>query len=127
MRDSGGGDLTYVVTTDELSRAASSVESITETARAATIEDLPRQASTLGHVVLSTALDDFCARWDTGLSHLVGDSDSMAQRLRASASGYANTEAGAEADYRRQCPTRVAASLQWPPSFQPQILRTWSR
>lgn len=84
--------LTYAVVTDELVSAAESVSAITDSAASATIETLPQLVSVVGHGGLEVALRDYCARWDTGLSHLVGDSETMAGRLRECAAAYVVNE-----------------------------------
>ncbi len=101
MFDDGSAGLTYAVVTDELIRAASAVLQVTESAKAATIETLPQVVSVAGHERLEVALRDFCARWDTGLSHLVGDSETMSQRLDSCAQNYVENEDVAQGDYQR--------------------------
>ncbi|MEO8828410.1 hypothetical protein [Lapillicoccus sp.] len=96
-----GSALTYAVVTDELISAADSVRAITESAQDATIEDLPSIASVVGHDGLFVALHDFCARWDNGLSHLVGDSETMARRLEVCAEAYLENEDTSRGDYQR--------------------------
>ncbi len=96
-----GSGLTYAVVTDELISAADSVRAITESAQHATIEDLPSFASVVGHDGLFAALHDFCARWDNGLSHLVGDSETMARRLEACAEAYLENEDTSRGNYQR--------------------------
>lgn len=78
----------YTVVTQELIVAATAVTRVTESAKAATIEDLPAVISDLGHDGLESAFRDFCARWDAGLSHLVGDSETMSRRLHECAEAY---------------------------------------
>lgn len=84
--------LTYAVVTDELVTAADAVAAVTDAAKSATIENLPQMVSTVGHGGLEVAFRDYCARWDTGLSHLVGDSETMASRLRECATAYVVNE-----------------------------------
>lgn len=66
-----GSSLTYAVVTDELARAAEAVREITASAAAGLVEALPQLATSIGHDGLEATLRDFCAMWDTGLSHLV--------------------------------------------------------
>ena len=99
--DSDGAGLTYAVVTDELVRAASAVMQITASAKDAAIETLPQIISAVGHGRLEVTLRDFCARWDTGLSHLVGDSEKMSQRLDSCAQGYVDNEDAARSDYQQ--------------------------
>ena len=92
--------LTYAVVTDELVTAAEAVSAVTDSAKAATIETLPQVVSTMGHGGLEVAFRDYCARWDTGLSHLVGDSETMAQRLRECATAYVVNEESSVGGYQ---------------------------
>ena len=92
--------LTYAVVTDELLTAAAAVVAVTDSAREATVELLPSGVSPVGHEGLEVALRDFCARWDTGLSHLLGDSETMAQRLRDCASAYVANEETSEGGFQ---------------------------
>ncbi len=100
MLASDPATLTYAVVTDELLTAAATVGAITESARTAEVESLPASVSIVGHEVLEMALRDFCARWDTGLSHLVGDSETMAQRLRECATAYVANEETSEGGFQ---------------------------
>ena len=99
--DSDPAGLTYAVVTDELVRAASAVMEITASAKDAAIETLPQIISVVGHGRPEVTLRDFCARWDTGLSHLVGDSETMSQRLDSCAQGYVDNEDTARGDYQQ--------------------------
>lgn len=92
--------MTYAVVTDELVAAAGAVRAVTDSAKEATIESLPGVVSTVGHGGLELALRDFCARWDTGLSHLVGDSETMAQRLEECAQAYLVNEEVSEGGFQ---------------------------
>ena len=76
-----GGGLTYEVVTDELVAAAGAIAAVTASASAATVDSLPKSVSQVGHEDVFVALHDFCARWDNGLSHLVGDSTAMAELI----------------------------------------------
>ncbi len=96
----GESSLTYAVVTGELMTAAETVRAITDSARAATVESLPSVVATVGHEALEVALRDFCARWDTGLSHLVGDSETMAQRLQECATAYVANEETSEGGFQ---------------------------
>ncbi len=96
-----GSGLTYAVVTDELISAADCVRAITASAQDATIEDLPVVARVVGHDGLFAALHNFCARWDNGLSHLVGDSETMARRLEVCAEAYMDNEDTSQGDYQR--------------------------
>jgi hypothetical protein len=97
----GGGGLTYAVVTDELVAAASAITAITQSASTATVESLPGRVSEVGHSAVFTALRGFCARWDTGLSHLVGDSTAMAERLSACAEAYVRNEDESQGAYQQ--------------------------
>ncbi len=92
MRDNGGGALTYQVITDELVQAAESVREITSSAQQGTVETLPETIAATGHGDLGVALREFCGRWDTGLSHLVGDSTAMTDALEKCAQAYVDNE-----------------------------------
>lgn len=92
--------LTYAVVTDDLVAAATAVSAVTNSAKAATIETLPQAVGTVGHGGLEVALRDYCARWDTGLSHLVGDSETMAHRLQDCAQAYVDNEESAVGGYQ---------------------------
>ena len=102
--------LTYTVVTEELVLAAASVRAITDSAAHATIETVTEVISAMGHSGLHVAFRDYCARWDTGLSHLVGDGTTMATRLVACADAYLSYEATAEDAYRgvRSCAATTA-------------------
>lgn len=100
MFASDNNALTYAVVTDELIAAAESVSAVTDSAEAATIENLPLVVSTVGHGGLEVAFRDYCARWDTGLSHLVGDSHTMASRLVECATAYVDNEDSSEGGYQ---------------------------
>lgn len=104
--------LTYAVVTEELVLAAASVRAITDSAAHAAIETVPEVISEMGHSGLHVAFRDYCARWDTGLSHLVGDSTTMATRLVACANAYLSYETAAEDAYRgvRSCAPTTAPS-----------------
>ncbi len=101
MWGDGGGSPTYAVVTDELVAAASAIDAVTRSAAAATVESLPGRVSEVGHAGLFTALRDFCARWDAGLSHLVGDSTAMADKLGACAEAYVVNEDEAQGAYQQ--------------------------
>lgn len=92
--------LTYEVATEELAEAARAVEAVTDVARTGLVEAFPSSAE-LGHAALSGAVMEFSARWDTGLSHLIGDSDEVAVRLRRCAEGYRIDDEGARELYER--------------------------
>ncbi len=92
MRDNGGGGLTYEVVTEELVLAAEAVREITSSAQEGAVEALPQTIISIGHGDLGVAFRDFCGRWDTGLSHLVGDSTSMADTLDQCAQVYVDNE-----------------------------------
>lgn len=92
--------VTYAVVTDELVAAAATVRQVTDSAREAVVESLPSLVATTGHEGLDVALRDFCARWDTGLSHLVGDSETMAQRLEECAAAYVTHEEVSEGGFQ---------------------------
>ena len=92
MRDNGGGALTYQVVTEELVQVAESVRQITSSAQQGTVETLPETIASTGHGDLGVAFRDFCGRWDTGLSHLVGDSTAMADTLEQCAQAYVDNE-----------------------------------
>ena len=92
MRDNGGGALTYQVVTEELALAAESVREITSSAQQGTVETLPQTIASTGDGDLGVAFQDFCGRWDTGLSHLVGDSTAMADTLERCAAAYGDNE-----------------------------------
>jgi hypothetical protein len=82
VRGDDGAQPTYEVVTDELVAAAQAVLRVTDQAAAATVEHLAATVLDVGHACLATALRDFCARWDAGLSHLVDDGAAMATRVR---------------------------------------------
>ncbi len=92
--------LTYAVVTDELMAAAGAVRAVTDAARGAEVESLPSTIVTVGDGGLEVAFRDFCARWDTGLSHLVGDSETMAQRLEECAAAYMANEEVSESGFQ---------------------------
>ncbi len=92
--------LTYAVVTDELLTAARAVQTVTDSAEAATIETLPQRIGAVGHAAAEVALSDFCARWDAGLSHLVGDSETMARRLAECAAAYVVNEETSEGGFQ---------------------------
>lgn len=100
MRDTGGGGLTFAVLVEQVERAARDVRAVTSSAQAGAVEGLPTGVE-VGHARLTEVLFDFCARWDTGLSHLVGDSTAMADALDATAADYVAREDAAETHYRR--------------------------
>lgn len=101
MFDNPGIGLSNEVVTEELIVASAALREITASAKAGLVESLPRLASTLGHARLEARLDDFCARWDTGLSHLVGDGEAMSQRLGACATNYVTNEDDAAGSYQQ--------------------------
>lgn len=101
MFDAGGSSLTYSVVTDELICAADAVWAVTESAEAAEIETLPDVVAEAGHARLHVALRSFCARWDNGLSHLVGDSETMARRLEACEQAYLDNEDKSQGSFQR--------------------------
>ena len=105
--------LTYEVVTEELTEAAAAVETVTEVARAGLVEAFPSSVE-LSHAVLSGAVTEFSARWDTGLSHLVGDSDEIAIRLRRCAEGYRSDDEGAREQYGRLAAGWRPAPVQTP-------------
>ena len=102
--------LTYQVIVEELAVAARDVRVVTASARAATVEALPAGVD-VGHDRLTEVLWDFCGHWDTGLSHLVGDSEEMATRLDGCADEYAQREDESRGRYERHLsPIRRSAS-----------------
>lgn len=125
MRDSEGGGLTYAVVTEELVLASRAVLAVTETAKAAAIASLPTRMGEVGDGELQQAFADFCARWDRGLSRLVGDSETMSQRLGACADSYVREQESAVAGFRqplRSCalpaaPPPTTIRLPGPPAF----------
>lgn len=118
MFDDGSAGLTYAVVTDELVRAASAVLQVTESAKAATIETLPQAVTAAGHGRLQVTLRDFCARWDTGLSHLVGDSETMSQRLGSCAQNYLENEDQAQGAYQQL----TSCTPMTPPPQAPRLI-----
>ena len=100
MFASGSNALTYAVVTDELVAAAIVVRAVTDSAKEAAVELLPSAVSAVGHGGLDVALRDFCARWDTGLSHLVGDGETMAGRLEECAAAYVANEEVSEGGFQ---------------------------
>jgi len=90
--DNPAKGLTYEVVADELVEASKSVRQITASAKSGLLEVLPQLATTIGQDRLAETLAEFCARWDTGLSHLVGDGEAMSQRLTSCARNYLNNE-----------------------------------
>jgi len=92
---------TYEVVTDELVAAAQAVLRVTDQAAAATVENLPARVLDVGHAGLALAFRDFCARWDAGLSHLVGDSAAMATRLDDCSAAYLEAEDAAQSRYQQ--------------------------
>lgn len=116
--EAGGGSQTYAVVTDQLLAASQAVLDITASAQAATIETLPQSVGQVGHDRLDQVFRDFCARWDNGLSHLVGDSEAVAQRLDSCASAYLENEDVAADGYRQMpscAPPDLRAVLTPPP------------
>ena len=110
MFTNDGGGLTYQVVVEELAVAARDVRVVTASAKAATVETLPAGVD-VGHERLTEVLWDFCGRWDTGLSHLVGDSEEMATRLDGCADDYARHEDESRGRYERhRSPIRRSAS-----------------
>lgn len=101
VRGEAGGGATYEVVTDELLTVSRAVLDITDEARSATIEDLPSTVSDVGDDELFAAFRDFCARWDLGLSHLVGDSAAMATRLADCSDAYLENEDAARGRYQQ--------------------------
>ena len=101
MRDDAGAEPTYQVVTDELVAAAQAALRVTEQAAAATVENLPACVLDVGHGGLAAAFRDFCARWDAGLSHLVGDSAAMAIRLDDCSAAYLEAEEAAQGRYQQ--------------------------
>jgi hypothetical protein len=85
--------------TDELVAAAQAMLRVTDQAAAATVEKLPTRVFEVGQAGLATAFRDFCARWDVGLSHLVGDSAAMATRLDDCSTAYLDGEDAARSRY----------------------------
>ena len=116
MRGDAGGPLTYEVVTDELVVAAQAVLRVTDQAAATTVENLPARVLDVGHAGLATAFCDFCARWDAGLSHLVGDSAVMATRLNDCSAAYLQAEDAAQSRYQQ------LLSCAPPPLPDPQSL-----
>ena len=105
-----GAGLTYQVVVEELAVAARDVRAITASATAGTVETLPAGVD-VGHDRLTVVLWDFCGRWDTGLSHLVGDSEEMATRLDGCAHDYARREDESRGRYERHLsPIRRSAA-----------------
>ena len=94
MFDSDCAGLTYAVVADELVRAASAVMEITPLA----IVTLPQIISAVGYGRLEVTLRDFCARWDIGLSHLMGYGETMSRRLDPCSQGYVDNEHAARGD-----------------------------
>jgi hypothetical protein len=86
--------------TDELVVAAVAITAVTDAAASAVVESLPGRVSSVGHDGLFASLREFCARWDTGLSHLVGDSASMADKLGACAQAYVVNEDQSQGAYQ---------------------------
>ena len=113
-----GPGLTYAVVTDELLQASSAVSAVTQSAKDATIETLPSQVSVVGHGRLEVSLRDFCARWDNGLSHLVGDSETMAHRLQGCAQNYLENEDETQGAYQQATTSCTAPT---PPAGAPRI------
>lgn len=101
MLDEPGRPLTYEVVTDELIAASRAIAQVTASAKAGLVEALPTLAATRGHDRLEVTLQDFCARWDTGLSHLVGDGEAMSQRLTGCANRYLENEDQASDGYQQ--------------------------
>ncbi|MEP6649447.1 MAG: hypothetical protein ABJA74_05975 [Lapillicoccus sp.] len=97
----GGGGLTYAVVTDELVAASEAIAAVTQSASSATVESLPALVSDVGHPGVFAGLRDFCARWDNGLSHLVGDSTAMADKLGACADAYVVNEDERQGAYQQ--------------------------
>ena len=114
-----GPGLTYAVVTDELLQASSAVSAVTQSAKDATIETLPSQVSVVGHGRLEVSLRDFCARWDNGLSHLVGDSETMAHRLQDCAQNYLENEDETQGAYQQAATSCTAPT---PPAGAPRIV-----
>ena len=119
--DAGAGP-TYQVVTDELVTAAQAVRRVTDQAAAATLENLPGSVVEVGHAGLAGALRDFCARWDAGLSHLVGDSAAMATRLDDCSTAYLETEGSAEDRYQQLVSCAPARSADRQPLVYPSGL-----
>jgi hypothetical protein len=99
VRGDAGAQPTYGVVTDELVAAAQAMLRVTDQAAAATVEKLPTRVFEVGQAGLATAFRDFCARWDAGLSHLVGDSAAMATRLDDCSTAYLDGEDAARSRY----------------------------
>ena len=114
-----GPGLTYAVVTDELLQASAAVSAVTQSAKDATIETLPSQVSVVGHGRLEVSLRDFCARWDNGLSHLVGDSETMARRLQGCAQNYLENEDETRGAYQQAV---TSCTTSTPPGGTPLIV-----
>ncbi len=97
----GGGGQTYAVVTEQLLVASQAVLDITASAQAATIETLPQSVIEVGHARLDAVFRDFCARWDNGLSNLVGDSEAVARKLDSCAAAYLENEDAAADGYQQ--------------------------
>jgi len=115
--DNPAKGLTYEVVTDELVIASRAVREITQSARVGLVEALPQLATTIGQDRLEGTLAEFCARWDTGLSHLVGDGEAMSQRLTSCAQSYLDNEDATQDSYRhlRSCAPSSLLRPTWIP------------
>lgn len=93
-----GAGQAFAVTADAMMRAAADLRVIAASVRDGSVEGAADQVD-FGHPVVASAAADFCARWNRGVSRLIGGNEQMADRLGVAVRAYVAADAAASAAF----------------------------
>lgn len=88
------GGHAFEVTADAMMRAAAELRVIAATVRDGLVEAAP-EGTDFGHPLLATTADDFCARWNRGVSQLILGNEAIGERVEVAVRGYVAADASA--------------------------------
>ncbi|WP_425830154.1 hypothetical protein [Streptomyces fractus] len=82
----------FSVDLDALRGAASGITTTLDAMATKKVSDIDAPADAFGHDELAAAVDDFCDRWNIGVTHLANDGAEVADRLNHCVKSYEAAE-----------------------------------